>query len=113
MFVKLAAVGKVMPGRLGEPVASRRVHAANRSSVPRPHLQNRRDRVRMWIALSRWGRIVLSETHRDLVLHRFLNFAQRPCRELTVLSHIGPRLPSSLQMHDCQDTSKCWIGVTA
>jgi glycosyltransferase involved in cell wall biosynthesis len=81
MFVKLAGVGKMMPGRLDEPVAIRRVHAANRSSVVRPEGQVYRGRIRMWVALWRWGKQRLSESRQDLLLERFLCYASIPYRD--------------------------------
>ena len=36
MWIKMAAVGRLAPGRLDEPVAMRRVHIHNRITAPRP-----------------------------------------------------------------------------
>jgi hypothetical protein len=96
MFVKLAAVGKMMPGRLREPVAIRRVHATNRSSVPRPPARVYWDRIRMWATLWRWGKNELSQSRQNLLLERFLEYASAPYRKAG--SPIGRRLLTSVQL---------------
>jgi glycosyltransferase involved in cell wall biosynthesis len=75
MFVKFAAVGKMLPGRLEEPVVVRRVHSANRSTLARPPAVIYEDRIRMWAALWLWGRARLGRPRRQLLLRRFLEYA--------------------------------------
>ena len=96
MFVKLAAMGRMMPGRLDKPVAIRRVHAANRSSVPRPPSKVYRDRIRMWVALWRWGRRNLPRAREQLLVQRFLEYAGSPFRKTQ--SRIGRLLLPRIQM---------------
>ncbi len=57
--LRLAAVGRLMPGRANEPVAVRRVHAENRIAAPRSRRRRFSDRMRCWMETYRWGR----ETH--------------------------------------------------
>lgn len=80
MYVKFAAVGRMVPGQLDEPVAMRRVHDRNRISAPRPAIEVYRNRVRMWGALWRWGKENLNETRHRLLLRRFIGYAARPYR---------------------------------
>jgi glycosyltransferase involved in cell wall biosynthesis len=78
MYVKLAAVGRMVPGRLDVPVAKRRLHDHNRISAPRPPVEVYRDRVLMWGALWRWGKRNVEEGHRHILLDRFIKYAARP-----------------------------------
>ena len=96
MFVKLAATGKMAPGRLEQPVAIRRVHAANRSSLPRPAWKVYRDQMRMWAVLWRWGRTNLPRARRQLLVRRFLESAGKPFS--ATRSRIGGRLLSGAQL---------------
>lgn len=96
MYVRFAAVGRMMPGRLEEPVAMRRVHASNRSSAPRLPWKNYRDYVRMWVALWRWGRVNLPRDRERLLTRRFMEYASRPPR--TRQSRIGRLLFPQVQM---------------
>jgi len=96
MFIKFAAMGKMLPGRLDEPVAMRRVHATNRSSVVRPAASVYVARVRMWATLWRWGKHALSESRRNLLLERFLAYASAPYRDADTF--FGQRLLPWLQL---------------
>jgi glycosyltransferase involved in cell wall biosynthesis len=78
MFAKLAAVGKMLPGRLREPVAIRRVHAKNRISEPRPRAGVYRSRIRMWVTLWRWGKVNLPLPRQRLLMQRFMEYAGKP-----------------------------------
>jgi GT2 family glycosyltransferase len=53
-ILRLAAVGKLMPGRLNEPVAMRRVHGENRVSALRPAASVYRDHMRQRVETYRW-----------------------------------------------------------
>jgi glycosyltransferase involved in cell wall biosynthesis len=53
-ILRLAAVGRMLPGRLNEPVAIRRVHAGNRVSASRPAADVYRDHMRQRAATYRW-----------------------------------------------------------
>jgi len=98
MFVKFAAMGKMLPGRLQVPVAVRRVHAANRSSVPRRAASVYRDRIRMWTTLWVWGKGSVSEARQQLLLRRFLAYACRPYRQpaSSLARQVMPRLQINL-----------------
>lgn len=78
IFVKFAALGRMLPGRLDEPVAMRRVHGHNRISAPRPAIEVYRNRVLMWGTLWRWGKRNLDDTRQQILLRRFIGCAARP-----------------------------------
>lgn len=56
LFIKFAAVGKIVPGQLKKAVAMRRVHRNNRITVPRSPENKYRDRLLMWETLFDWGK---------------------------------------------------------
>lgn len=106
MLVKLAAVGRMVAGRLDEPVAMRRVHDNNRITAPRSFYENYRNRILMWVTLWKWGKIHLNERRKQILLRRFLEYADAPFRKtnsqlfnrfqsickLTLLSLLYPQL---------------------
>jgi len=76
-ILRLAAVGRLMAGRLDEPVAVRRVHGGNRISASRSAAEVYRDFMKMWVAVYRWcGERGLKE-HQHLVLKRLLGACRR------------------------------------
>lgn len=76
LFVQLAAVCDLLPGRLDRPVAMRRIHADNRILAPRPPSQVYRARLAMWISLWRWSRARrLPLARRRLLMRRLLGWA--------------------------------------
>ncbi len=81
MWVKLAAVGRMLPGRLDEAVAIRRIHASNRSYAEISAKSFYENKLRMWETLWRWGRIALDRRRQQILLRRFLGHAARPYRE--------------------------------
>lgn len=77
MFIKASAVGRMVPGRLDEPVAMRRVHDHNRISAPRPDAEVHRNHVLMWATLWKWSKRNLNETRQQILLRRFIECAAR------------------------------------
>ena len=73
MFVKFAALCRMVSGRLDTPVAMRRVHGVNRTTAPRSPTEAYRDRRLMWGTLWRWGKRNLPRARRELVMDRFLS----------------------------------------
>ncbi|MGI6740047.1 MAG: glycosyltransferase family 2 protein [Brevefilum sp.] len=71
---KLAAVSKLLPGRLGEPVAIRRVHKNNRITAPRSENQRFADRMKMWKVSYRWFLANSNREKRELILQALTNF---------------------------------------
>lgn len=72
MHRKMAAVGRLVPGDLHEPVAMRRIHPANRSSARRPWHQVLVSRTRAYATIWRWARQHLDVEQRYLILDEFL-----------------------------------------
>ena len=81
MFIKFAAVGRMVAGRLDEPVAMRRVHDNNRISAPRSFYKRYRNRILMWFTLWKWGKIHLNEKRKQILLRRFIEYAATPFRK--------------------------------
>lgn len=77
MWIKMAAVGRLVPGRLGEPVAMRRTHERNRIFSPTRVIEHYR--ALMWRTLFDWGyRKGLDWSRLDLLLKRHLEWSCRP-----------------------------------
>lgn len=77
MFAKFAAVGRMLPGRLDEPVATRRVHDHNTIFAPRSALEVYNNRIIMWSTLWEWGSKNLCKSRQRLLLWRFIHCAAR------------------------------------
>jgi len=84
IFVKLAVVGKMVAGRLEEPVAMRRVHDNNRITAPRRFYERYQSRVLMWITLWKWGKIHLNEKQKQILLTRFIEQTAEPFRKTNI-----------------------------
>jgi glycosyltransferase involved in cell wall biosynthesis len=107
LYVKFAALGKIMPGRLNQPVAMRRLHSQNRSSGYRPVYEAYRDRLLMWGTLWEWGKENLDYYRYKLILRKFIDFAALPYRQKNIFL-IG-WLRSKFQL---LDTLKKYPGLT-
>jgi len=70
--MRLAAVGKLLPGRIDVPSAVRRVHAENRVSAPRSGRAIYRDRMRLRAATYRWCKRKGLKAQRLLAFRRML-----------------------------------------
>jgi len=80
LFIKLAALAKLMPGRLDEPVAKWRVHDKNRFSAPRPPTEVYEWKVIFWKTVWFWSRENLNSKQQQMVLNGLLShgmFGQR------------------------------------
>ena len=79
---RLAAVGRLLPGRLTEPVAVRRVHEENRISAPRSPERIFRERMKAWMATYRWCRRNHLREQQELVFERMLAacIGTKPCQ---------------------------------
>jgi glycosyltransferase involved in cell wall biosynthesis len=75
ILVKMAAVAKLVPGRLDEPVAMWRIHDRNRISEPRLPSQVYKDKLSFWDTLLRWSRQNLDEERQHIVLDCLLRYA--------------------------------------
>jgi glycosyltransferase involved in cell wall biosynthesis len=66
-MIKAAAVAKLTPGRMDQPVAMRRVHAQNRISAPRSKSSIYKLRIKYRHSLWVWGRNHLNQTQQNLL----------------------------------------------
>jgi len=76
MIYKMAAVGRLLPGRLSEPVAMRRVHAGNRISAPRSPSEVHSKRLLMWERVWQWGAANLDPQRERILLAKYLKTAR-------------------------------------
>jgi len=75
IIVKIAAVAKLVPGRLDEPAAMWRVHDHNRISAPRLPGEVYKGKLMYWNTLWCWSRGHLDEKRQRIVLDRLLSHA--------------------------------------
>lgn len=78
---RCAAVSRLLPGRLDEPVAIRRVHAENRITAPRSQKQKKKDRLKMWKVTYRWFRENSTREKRNLIVKAIIKFWTRKYSE--------------------------------
>ena len=76
LFIKLAAVAKLMAGRLNEPVAMWRVHDHNRISARRPKSLIYQMKLKYWFTLWNWGRTHLNREQSQVLLQALLSEAR-------------------------------------
>jgi len=76
-ILKLAAVGRMLPGSIDKPVAMRRAHAENRVSAPRSAASVYRDKMRLRVATYRWCRKAGLRDHQRLSFKRMLMTCER------------------------------------
>jgi len=73
-ILKLAYMGKLLAGRINEPVSMRRIHQENRISAPRSIRTIYRNRVKMWKSIYQWAKSKTDKHSLKLVLDQFLLF---------------------------------------
>lgn len=71
--LRLAAVACLLPGRLNEPVAVRRVHSTNRISAPISIRKDYRNHMAMWISTYRWLKTQKLSEKQALLFHRMVS----------------------------------------
>ncbi|MFC1895577.1 hypothetical protein ACFL0Q_02795, partial [Thermodesulfobacteriota bacterium] len=76
MFVKFAAVGRMMAGRLDTPVAMRRVHGPSLMSAPRSSQEVYANRILMWTTLWEWAKDRISFQRQQIILKRLIEYAE-------------------------------------
>jgi glycosyltransferase involved in cell wall biosynthesis len=79
-IVKAAAVGRLAPGKLDEPVTMRRVHDHNRISAPRPKKQIYEMRLKYWYTLWDWSKSHLSKEKQEIILYEMIYYAGNSSR---------------------------------
>ncbi len=118
-ILRLAAVGKLLPGSIQEPTSMRRVHAQNRVSAPRSAESIQRDRMRLRAATYGWMREHGTQEQRGLAFRRlmrqWLSYPSQPSSgaALARLLWLPFRYPSAIIEKDywqeCRDTLKAFI----
>lgn len=88
LFIMLSGVCRLLPGRLRQPVAMRRVHSSNRILAPRSPGEIYRTRYLMWLALWRWSRRRLPLSRRRLVVRRMLGWSGK-CHDPALTGSAG------------------------
>lgn len=76
-FFRLSAVSELLPGKLDEPVAMRRVHIQNRITAPRSAKQIYKDRLKMWKSSYRWFRIREDQKQKETILRALISYCKR------------------------------------
>jgi glycosyltransferase involved in cell wall biosynthesis len=71
-LIRLAATGRMAPGRLEEPVMMRRVHPGNAGGAKRPWLVGYYQRTLMWATLAAWGWRHLRGPRRTLLTKKLI-----------------------------------------
>jgi glycosyltransferase involved in cell wall biosynthesis len=54
-FIRMSIIGELRPGELAQPVATRRLHSANRISAPRAESDQREAWQKMWASACTWA----------------------------------------------------------
>lgn len=70
--MRLAAIGRLYPGRIDQPTSMRRVHVENRVSAPRPAQAIHRDKMRLRRATYQWCRQNATREQQVLAFRRML-----------------------------------------
>ncbi len=86
---KAAAVGRLAPGKLDEPVAMRRVHDHNRISAPRPNHLIYKNRLLLWSTLWNWSQRHLDRRKQQIILRAMI-------KEVTHLTRFDRQSPPRL-----------------
>jgi glycosyltransferase involved in cell wall biosynthesis len=74
-IVKAAAVSRLAPGKLDEPVTIRRVHDHNRISAARPKKLIYEVKLKYWYTVWKWSRSHLGKEKQDIILHEMIYYA--------------------------------------
>lgn len=96
--LKVAAVGKLLPGSLDRPVAMRRVHAENRVSSQRPPSKIYRDLMRQKIETYRWCKSKKMGEHSFLVFKRMLGDYLRDKPQASFITKLPARISDSVKL---------------
>jgi hypothetical protein len=98
---RLAAVCRLKPGSLQEPVAMRRVHDENRVSAPRSPERIHREKMKMWRATYAWCRTHADQEKRRLLFKRILGDCCKEKGRLSVLRAFPPALYHRWLLFSC------------
>ena len=78
MYIKFAAVCRMVPGRLEEPVAIWRRHGKSLTAFPPTDREDYDRDIKMWGTLWQWGKRNLNKYQKQLLLRAFIATAARP-----------------------------------
>lgn len=98
LWVKAAAIGRLVPGEAREPVARYRRHSGNRSH--RDRRTGARAGLKRWLYLYQWFREAGRPPRQQALLRARVAFAEFECRCLDrggVAATLGPRLERTLR----------------
>jgi glycosyltransferase involved in cell wall biosynthesis len=113
IMLRMAAVAKLVPGRLGEPVAMRRVHGLNRIIAKRTLTEVYKGKLIYWDTLWRWSRQNLDHERQQLVLGRLLRHGMYGSRFNNTFPKwtgvLRKRIQLTLLLFDCP--SLIWEGA--
>jgi glycosyltransferase involved in cell wall biosynthesis len=73
---KMAAVARLVPGKLAEPVAMRRIHEHNTISAPRSQADIYQTRLLLYREAWRWARKNLKPAKSQVLIQRYLMYAE-------------------------------------
>jgi glycosyltransferase involved in cell wall biosynthesis len=73
-ILRLAAATRLLPGRLDQPVAMRRVHKYNRISAPRPAKEIFQNRMHMWLSTYDWMAKNHFNTEKQIVIDMVIRY---------------------------------------
>lgn len=95
MWLRMAALGRLVPGRLEEPVAMRGVHASNRIMSPQARAARQKHALAMWATLWHWSLDHLAPSEQELVLNAYLREWVAPYRSRR---RLGDRLRAMVHL---------------
>lgn len=75
-IIRLAIMGKLLPGNLSYPVAMRGIHDHNRISAPRPQRKIYAEHMKFWIHLFDWARENASIEIQNAILTSILKYTR-------------------------------------
>lgn len=88
LWIKMAALGCLVAGRLDQPVALARFHADNTYSQLRDRHASVRNYERVWLTLWQWGQTHLNAEQQALLTWRLLDFHKRGYRHYSLSNTI-------------------------
>jgi hypothetical protein len=105
MIWKMAAVARLLPGKLDEPVALRRIHENNRISAQRPASEIYRNNMLLFEEAWSWGCKNLDGANLQVLLNALIGKQiyiswKQPDYCLSFVDHLCQNLPDSINQKD-------------
>jgi len=76
-ILRAAYIGKLIPGRIDEPVAIRRIHQKNRISSKRTPKTIYHDKLKMWIESYKWFKKNAAKEKINIIVHGLVSWAMK------------------------------------